>query len=136
MALEIEGYVVLEEIGRGGVGVVYRATPTQGLIVAVKTLQPCNGQPPPFDRLRALIAAGDTENGRVVRAAPGEIRALIEQENRAKRFDRETRLQGVLGCLGGFVPWLDAGTAADGRPFIVMPFVGGGTLRTKLRGGP
>jgi tetratricopeptide (TPR) repeat protein len=51
------------------------------------------------------------------------------------RFAREQRLQSALGLAEGFVPLLDAGTA-DGRPYLVMPYLAGGTLRDRLRRGP
>ena len=51
------------------------------------------------------------------------------------RFERERRLLGSLGEEDGFVPLLDAGSSAEG-PFIVMPLLGGGTLRDRLERGP
>ena len=45
------------------------------------------------------------------------------------RFDRERRLLATLG--EGFVPLIDSGEGSRG-PYLVMPFVGGGTLREKL----
>jgi hypothetical protein len=51
------------------------------------------------------------------------------------RFERERRLLATLGEAEGFVPLLDAGTAPQG-PYLVMPFVTGGTLRDRLRRGP
>ncbi|HZU95646.1 MAG TPA: serine/threonine-protein kinase [Planctomycetota bacterium] len=52
---------------------------------------------------------------------------------RLARFERERRLLSSLGESDGFVPLLDAGDSNHG-PYIVMPFVPGGTLRDKLRG--
>ncbi|HZU99141.1 MAG TPA: protein kinase [Planctomycetota bacterium] len=51
------------------------------------------------------------------------------------RFDRERRLLAEFGEAEGFVPLLDAGTTPHG-PFLVMPFLGGGTLRDRLEKGP
>src|SRR4029077_3869740 len=51
------------------------------------------------------------------------------------RFERERRLLESLGEKEGFVPLLDAGQTFDG-PYLVMPFVEGGTLRTRLEKGP
>ena len=51
------------------------------------------------------------------------------------RFERERRLLASLGEADGFVPLLDAGATPNG-PYIVMPFVPGGTLRTRLDRGP
>src|SRR5205823_3627351 len=48
------------------------------------------------------------------------------------RFERERRLLGSLGENEGFVPLLDAGDSQRG-PYIVMPFVPGGTLRNRMR---
>ncbi|MBI3726204.1 protein kinase [bacterium] len=50
-------------------------------------------------------------------------------------FERERRLLATLGEGDGFVPLVDAGSAA-GRPFVVMPFLEGGTLKERLRRGP
>jgi WD40 repeat protein len=51
------------------------------------------------------------------------------------RFQRERRLLGSLGEEQGFVPLLDAGDSPRG-PFLVMPFVSGGTLRDRMERGP
>ena len=51
------------------------------------------------------------------------------------RFERERRLLAELGEAQGFVPLLDAGQSPQG-PYLVMPFLGGGTLRQRLRAGP
>ena len=51
------------------------------------------------------------------------------------RFEREKRLLGSLGEADGFVPLLDAGTVAEG-PYLVMPFLGGGTLAERIARGP
>ncbi|HZU98392.1 MAG TPA: serine/threonine-protein kinase, partial [Planctomycetota bacterium] len=50
------------------------------------------------------------------------------------RFRREARLQAGLGEKEGFVPLLDGGDAPS--PFLVMPFLAGGTLRDRLHRGP
>jgi tetratricopeptide (TPR) repeat protein len=51
------------------------------------------------------------------------------------RFDRERRLITELSAEGGFVPLLDAGMSPQG-PYLVMPFLEGGTLRSRLEAGP
>ena len=51
------------------------------------------------------------------------------------RFDRERRLLASLGEAEGFVGLLDAGSSAGGA-WLVMPLVGGGTLRDRLERGP
>src|SRR4051812_20718322 len=51
------------------------------------------------------------------------------------RFDRERRLLDALREEQGFVPILDSGEAAQG-PYIVLPFLDGGTLRDRIDGGP
>jgi WD40 repeat protein len=50
------------------------------------------------------------------------------------RFERETRLLRSVGEEDGFVGFLDAGESPRG-PWLLMPFVPGGTLRDKLRRG-
>ncbi|MEZ0229960.1 MAG: serine/threonine-protein kinase, partial [Planctomycetota bacterium] len=50
------------------------------------------------------------------------------------KFEREKRLLAELGEPEGFVALLDSGMEGD-RPFVVMPFVAGGTLRARLEAG-
>jgi len=90
-------YSDLQEIGRGGMGVVFRARGPEGRFVALKVLK---------------------------RLDPDSL----------ARFDRERRMVATLGEAEGFVPLLDAGEL--GGPFIVMPFLEGGTLRARLMRGP
>ncbi len=92
--MKLGPYEVLSEIGRGGMGVVYRARSPRGDDVAIKVLL----------RLNAETLG---------------------------RFDRERRLLDSLGEAEGFVPLIDSGRTAV-EPFLVMPFVGGGTLRAML----
>jgi formylglycine-generating enzyme required for sulfatase activity len=49
------------------------------------------------------------------------------------RFERERRLLSEVGPGQGFVPLVDAGQSPSG-PYLVMPFMAGGSLRAKLRG--
>ncbi len=91
-------YELLAEVGRGGMGAVYRGRGPDGSPVAVKVL---------LD----LDAAGRA------------------------RFEREKRLLGALGGAEGFVPLLDAGETERG-PYLVMPFLEGGSLKDRLRRGP
>ena len=91
-------YEVLSELGRGGMGVVYRVRASGGDVAALKLLS---------------------------RAGPESL----------ARFERERRLVAALGEEEGFVGLLDAGASAEG-PWLVMPFVPGGTLRARLDAGP
>ncbi len=62
------------------------------------------------------------------------IKVLLGRSNEARaRFEREKRILGALG--EGFVPLLESGETREG-PFIVMPLLTGGTLRTRLEAGP
>src|SRR5437868_160556 len=89
-------YEVVQELGRGGMGVVVLARAKDGREVAIKLVR--------HDRLN---------------------RAGVE------RFEREKRLLQTLGAEAGFVPLLDTGTSPQG-PFVVMPYLTGGTLRDRL----
>jgi WD40 repeat protein/tRNA A-37 threonylcarbamoyl transferase component Bud32 len=92
--MKIGPHEVLGEIGRGGIGIVFKARDPQGREVAIKLLQRLDG-------------------------------------GRSQRFDRERRLLEALGEKDGFVPLLEAGESAQG-PYLVMPFVPGGTLKRRL----
>ncbi len=77
--------------------------------------------------LRARGPAGSTFAVKVLRpeARPDNV----------ARFEREIRLLASLGDSEGFVPLVDSGDH-DGRPFLVMPLLAGGTLRDRLDRGP
>ncbi|MBI3726358.1 SUMF1/EgtB/PvdO family nonheme iron enzyme [bacterium] len=96
--MKLGPYEALEEVGRGGMGVVLRGRSPEGRDVAIKVLHRRGND------------------------------ALV-------RFERERRLLASLGDEGGFVPLLDFGDTARG-PYIVMPFLTGGTLRDRLTAEP
>src|SRR4051812_5413393 len=50
------------------------------------------------------------------------------------RFGREKRLLEALGREQGFVPLVDAGESPAG-PYLVMPLLAGGSLRSRLAKG-
>src|SRR5581483_4222023 len=78
--------------------------------------------------------------GKVLRArdASGRIVALkqllVADPEQLARFEREGSILAALGEEGGFVPLLDRGRTAEG-PFLVLPFLAGGTLRDRLERG-
>jgi serine/threonine protein kinase len=96
--MRIGAYDVLGELGRGGMGVVYRVRAPDGRDAALKVL-------------------------------------LKADASTFARFERERRLLASLGEEQGFVGLLDAGVS-EPRPWLLMPFVPGGTLRQKLEQGP
>jgi tetratricopeptide (TPR) repeat protein len=98
VAVKIGPYEVLGELGRGGMGIVYRVRAPDGREAALKRLA----------RTEATAFA---------------------------HFERERRLLSTLGEAEGFVRLLDAGSSAKG-PWLVMPFLTGGTLRQRLERGP
>jgi tetratricopeptide (TPR) repeat protein len=51
------------------------------------------------------------------------------------RFEREQRLHAQLGSEAGFVPYIGSGVH-QGTHFLVMDYLRGGTLRTRLEKGP
>jgi tetratricopeptide (TPR) repeat protein len=74
-----------------------------------------------------VVYRGRGPDGRAV-----AIKVLLAARGDASsRFEREARLQGELGEAAGFVPVLDVGTS-QGTPYIVMPFIPGGTLRSRF----
>src|SRR5436190_2046618 len=74
------------------------------------------------------VFRGRSPDGRAV-----AVKVLLRPDSRdvLARFGRERRLHESLREEEGFVPFLDSGESASG-PFIVMPFVPGGTLRQRL----
>ena len=96
--MRVGPYELVAEVGRGGLGVVFRARTGAGE-VAIKLLR---------QRAPRLLA----------------------------RFARERELLRSLGEAEGFVPLLDAGEDPVHGPYLVMPYLGGGTLRDRLRQGP
>ncbi len=78
-----------------------------------------------------VVLRGRSPDGREVAIkvlAPGKHETYA-------RFQRERRLLSALGESHGFVPCLDQGETPTG-PFLVMPFLDGGTLRDRMRDGP
>jgi serine/threonine protein kinase/WD40 repeat protein len=95
------GYEVLEEIGFGGAGVVYRARQLEtNRIVALKVLS-------------AGIHAGAVQRARF--RAEAELIARLQHPN--------------------IVQIYEAGEH-DGCPYLVLEFIGGGSLRDRLQGVP
>ena len=95
----VDGYEDLTEVGRGGFGIVYRATQVEfNRTVAVKV----------------LIGVFD--------------------ESARGRFERERRALGALSGHPNIVTVYAAGFTSDGRPYIAMEFLPGGTLAERLSG--
>ncbi len=63
------------------------------------------------------------------------IKLIQGGEEEVTRFHRERGVHSQLGAHEGFVPLVDAGVAPEG-PYLVMPFMRGGTLRQKMEEGP
>jgi WD40 repeat protein len=106
------GYEILGEMGRGGMGVVYKARQLQPeRLVALKVIR--------TDRLEALPA--------------GERRQWIE------RFRREAQLVASLDQPAHIVTLYEVGEY-QGQPYFTMRLVEGGSLAQRLRqagaGGP
>jgi tetratricopeptide (TPR) repeat protein/tRNA A-37 threonylcarbamoyl transferase component Bud32 len=94
---------------------------------------------PGYETLREIGRGG---MGRVylARARDGrevavKVLARTVKKEAVDRFERERRLLAMFTAGEGFVPLLDAGAGPSG-PFVVMPFMPGGTLRDRLRRGP
>ncbi len=80
-----------------------------------------------------VYAATDLAHGR--RVALKVFDAVPDDDGR-RRFDRERRAMGSLGSHPGIVTVLQSGFAADGRPYLVMDLIEGGSLEDRLRLGP
>jgi WD40 repeat protein len=95
------GFELLDEIGRGANGVVFKAVqPGLGRTVAVKVL-------------RAGDFAGPDEEARLLSEA--RVAARLHHPNIVQVFEVGTR---------------------DGRPYLVLEYVAGGSLADRLRHGP
>ena len=98
---QIGSYQEVEEIGRGGMAVVYRAVaPADGQIVAIKLMS-------------------------------GELTGDLSFR---RRFQREAEVLQRL-VHPAIVPILDHGEH-NGQPYLVMPYLSGGSLADRLKGGP
>lgn len=95
-------YTILEQIGKGGMSSVYRATQASiGRSVAVKVL----------------------------------LGSLIEQDNNfVERFNREVQVAASLQHPH-ILPVYDFGVS-EGKPYIVMAYLQGGTLSDRIAQGP
>lgn len=60
----------------------------------------------------------------------------IQDETIKLRFERECKALGRLSGHSNIVDVYTAGSLNDGRPYLVLEYVGGGTLWQKLKAGP
>ena len=97
----VPGYEILEEVGRGGMGIVYKARQVAlDRIVALKMILPTG-------------VAGPEQHARFLREA--KVMALLQHPN---------------------VIQIHEAGSCNGRPFLAMEYVSGGSLTAKLAGRP
>ena len=102
----IAGYSILEEIGRGGMGVVYKALQLRiNRVVALKLVRG-NEDVPPDDLIRFLVE--------------GELLAKMQHPNIVQIYEvgKHTLPSGEI------------------RPYMAMEYINGGTLKHQLSGRP
>ena len=98
MSIEIDGFEVEAEIGRGGFGVVYRARQLAfNRLVAIKVLHPG-----------------------------------LSDEKLQKQFANECRAVGALRSHRNILGVYSTGTTRDGRPYLAMQLLTGGTLSDRM----
>lgn len=56
-------------------------------------------------------------------------------EKSQQRFERECQAMGALSGHPNIVTVFDAGTTAEGRPYLIMEYMSGGSYDDKIRGG-
>src|ERR1700733_12849466 len=98
---EVPGYEILGELGRGGMGVVYKARQRRlNRVVALK-----------------MILAGDY-------AGPDAVDRIMAEAEIVARLQHPNIVQiyGIGDC--------------DGRPYVELEYVGGGSLADRLDGTP
>lgn len=92
--------------------------------------------------IEAAIAIGRGGFATVYRATqqpfgrPVAVKVLalpLENDDARRRFTRECRLIGLLGDHPNIVSVFDAGELADGRPYLVMRYLPGGSLHDRIR---
>lgn len=98
MSIEVAGFEVEREIGRGGFGVVYRARQLA------------------FNRPAAIKVL-----------LPG-----LSADELQKRFTQECRAVGALRPHPNVLTVYSTGLTADGRPYLAMQYLGGGSLSERL----
>jgi hypothetical protein len=102
----VDGYDVLAEVGKGGMGVVYKALHLRlKRVVALKMLQPAPG-----------LSAGDWE----------QLLARFRREAEALARLRHPHIVEVY----------DVGETPGGTPYFSLEFCGGGNLEARLAGTP
>src|SRR6516165_7516953 len=105
-APQIAGYSILEEIGRGGMAVVYRALQLRiNRVVALKLVRG-RDDAQPDDLIRFLVE--------------GELLAKMQHPNIVQIYEvgKHTLENG------------------DVRPYMAMEYLNGGTLKTQMNGRP
>ena len=110
---------------------------SRSMATAIGVLPPRYGSPELVARggMAEVYRATDRVLGRLVAVKVLSVH-LAADEGIRTRFMREAQMAAILSGARNIVTIFDVGDLTDGRPYIVMEYLGGGSVADRLRVGP